>query len=486
MIYGIVEDDYGSLWLGTGHGICRVGLTDLNRYADGQTKIIPTQPYGIADGVNGGELIPNLHSTACKDRYGQLWFSCDHGLVQIDPRPLPSRALPVLIEGVTVDGVSYSETHCVEAPPGQGQIKIQYSCVNYTSPESVLFRYKLEGYDAGWVEAGTRRSAFYTKLPPGSYSMLIQATGEEGHWDGPTTRLTLTLTPHFYQTLWFVICRDAALIVLVFAAIWVRLWQLKRYNRILEQRVAERTELLEQAHEEVLAQNDELQNMQAELEAQNEEVSQAQAILATQYEEVQQFKEDLRLKNIILEAANMRLADLATIDGLTGLKNHRAFQERLEQEWMKAVRYQIPFSILLLDVDQFKQYNDTFGHPAGDEVLRQVGQTLQNCARDTDYVARYGGEEFVVILPHTDSVGACTLAERYRAAVSEVQWPHRSVTVSIGVAARLPSTPSQAALLEQADQALYQSKEQGRNRVTCWKEEALSDRHLESAGILAV
>ena len=485
MVYGIVEDSYDSLWLGTGRGICRIALHDLNRFAEGFSKTIPTRPYGSADGADGGEVIPALNSSVCKDKYGRLWFSCAHGLVEIDPRPLTPTTLPVLVEDITVDDASYAQTRIVEAPPGEGQIAIQYSAVDFTAPDQVQFRYQLEGYDNKWIAAGNRRSAFYTKLPPGTYSLLLQATDTDGHWNTPPTRVTLTLKPHFYQTLWFVIGRDAAAVLLLLAAIGLRLRQIKRHTQVLEQKVAERTELLEQAHEEVLAQNDELQNMQVELEVQNEELSKAQETLALQYEEVQQFKEDLRLKNIILEAANSRLADLATIDGLTGLKNHRAFQERLEQEWTEASRYQIPFSVLLLDVDQFKHYNDTFGHLAGDNVLRQVGQILQDCARDTDFVARYGGEEFVVILPHTDVAGACVLAERYHGAIADAHWPHRAVTISIGASARTPLTPSQAVLLDQADQALYESKEQGRNRVARWVDQSAAGDRREMAGILS-
>jgi hypothetical protein len=123
--------------------------------------------------------------------------------------------------------------------------------------------------------------------------------------------------------------------------------------------------------------------------------------------------------------------------------------------------------------------------PAGDDVLRRVGQTLQNCARDTDSVARYGGEEFVVILPHTEVSGACTLAERYQTAISETYWPCRSVTVSIDVAARLSATSDASTLLGQADQALYRSKEGGRNRVTSWADPALSSQSMQAAGEIA-
>jgi diguanylate cyclase (GGDEF)-like protein/PAS domain S-box-containing protein len=167
-----------------------------------------------------------------------------------------------------------------------------------------------------------------------------------------------------------------------------------------------------------------------------------------------------------LEAANARLEALATLDGLTGLKNHRAFQERLEREWERALRYNAPLSLLFLDVDMFKDYNDAYGHPAGDQVLKTVAHLLQQHARDTDFVARYGGEEFVVVLPHTDCAGARTVAERLRSAIAAVPWPQRPVTASFGAATRTRAMRSRDALITHADRALYRSKQSGRDRVS--------------------
>ncbi len=174
----------------------------------------------------------------------------------------------------------------------------------------------------------------------------------------------------------------------------------------------------------------------------------------------------LEFQKAELEKANAELEALATQDGLTGLKNHRALQERLAEEWGRASRYGTPLSLLLLDVDFFKQYNDAFGHPAGDEVLKQVSRRLEGAARETDFAARYGGEEFAVLLPHTDHEGAMRLAERVRAAVAAGIWPLRPVTVSVGVATIRPDMPDAAALVTGADRALYRSKADGRDRVT--------------------
>ena len=152
--------------------------------------------------------------------------------------------------------------------------------------------------------------------------------------------------------------------------------------------------------------------------------------------------------------------------GRTGIKNHRALQERLREEYDRALRYEMPLSVLMLDVDMFKQYNDAFGHPAGDAILRQVARILQETARISDVVARYGGEEFVIILPGIAVEEAKTVAERFRKAIETADWPQRVVTVSIGAATLAPTTLHPDALLANADIALFRSKHQGRNCIT--------------------
>lgn len=174
----------------------------------------------------------------------------------------------------------------------------------------------------------------------------------------------------------------------------------------------------------------------------------------------------LEMQTVQLEQANVQLEALAITDGLTGLKNIRAFQERLSDEFVRAKRYSEEFSVILLDVDRFKQYNDSFGHPAGDEVLKQVAAILQETARETDYVARYGGEEFIAYLPYTDAQGAVEVAERLRTEIEVAQWAFRPVTVSIGVAHITLRVETPAMLIEDADKALYSSKAGGRNRTT--------------------
>ncbi|MFZ5482190.1 MAG: diguanylate cyclase [Myxococcota bacterium] len=168
-----------------------------------------------------------------------------------------------------------------------------------------------------------------------------------------------------------------------------------------------------------------------------------------------------------LQKANQRLEHLAVTDGLTGLRNHRHFQESLAAEVARASRTDRPFGLLMVDVDHFKRLNDTLGHPAGDEILRAISDAIAAAVRATDGVARYGGEEFAVLLPDTDAEGSAVLAERVRAAVAALP-PEGSrplVSVSVGVASWPRDGRDATSLVAAADRALYAAKRTGRNRV---------------------
>jgi diguanylate cyclase (GGDEF)-like protein len=171
-----------------------------------------------------------------------------------------------------------------------------------------------------------------------------------------------------------------------------------------------------------------------------------------------------------LQEANARLERLAVTDGLTGVFNHRRFQEQLQAELLRSERHKRPMGVLMVDVDFFKKVNDAMGHPAGDELLRRLAEVLSADLRATDLIARYGGEEFAVILPETTKSEAMQVAERMRQAVEtrinsgERTWPNK-VTVSIGVATFPEDGKSGEQVLTAADQAMYVAKRQGRNRV---------------------
>jgi two-component system chemotaxis family response regulator WspR len=169
---------------------------------------------------------------------------------------------------------------------------------------------------------------------------------------------------------------------------------------------------------------------------------------------------------------NHELQRLTHVDGLTGLSNRRYFNDYSGPQWKLAIRDKAPLAILMVDVDDFKKYNDTYGHLAGDEVLKSIGGALlRSFARPTDLPARFGGEEFVVLLPATPFESLHTLGERLRTNVEELNIPHAAgvcghVTVSIGGAATVPAgDDALLTLIEAADQALYEAKAAGKNRV---------------------
>jgi len=184
-------------------------------------------------------------------------------------------------------------------------------------------------------------------------------------------------------------------------------------------------------------------------------------------------EEKVQTRTAELEAANRQLEALSATDGLTGLANRRKFDVEWEMEWQRALRQGLPLAVAMVDVDQFKAYNDHYGHQMGDLCLKIVAQALGSSAqRAGELAARYGGEEFVVILPGLDGAQAYTVMERVRESLQAQDLPHAKadvagvVTISVGVASRVPrADESSASLVQEADAAMYRAKHQGRNQV---------------------
>lgn len=247
----------------------------------------------------------------------------------------------------------------------------------------------------------------------------------------------------------------AALALLIVAAV-IRIWR-------VHVRIMRRTRELEQELAQHRLMEAQLENLQADLEEQMRRRTQALEIR----------NEALSQLRLTLETANQRLKRLVAIDALTGVANRRHFDRSLDRELRRARRDNQPLSLIFLDLDEFKRFNDTYGHARGDEVLRRVAQTLnETFRRGGDFVARYGGEEFAVVLPGVDARRAALYAERLRRRIWRLSIPYEvgeitdRVTISGGVATVSPGMiVTSEQLLRAADKALYRAKCLGRNQI---------------------
>ena len=221
---------------------------------------------------------------------------------------------------------------------------------------------------------------------------------------------------------------------------------------------ADRTEEVERVYHE-------LQVSHRSLEASSREVKAQAEKLAALNSELRYVQEELQDSHRKLEEMNRHLEEQAATDPMTALPNYRVFKQTLEREVALANRNDIPLSLLMLDVDHFKDFNDRNGHLAGDEVLKAVGDVLRSSVRAGDLAARYGGEEFVVLMPHTPIAAAKLAAERIRVNIARLKLSGGGITVSIGIAGLSLHARTEEALVREADAALYAAKFGGRNRV---------------------
>ncbi len=208
------------------------------------------------------------------------------------------------------------------------------------------------------------------------------------------------------------------------------------------------------------------------------ELEEKNRLLEEKRKQLEEANRQLEEKRIALERLNVQLEEMSRIDGLTGVSNRAYFEEILQREWRTSARNRESFAVIMFDIDFFKQFNDAYGHPVGDECLRQVAlitRTLVN--RPRDLVARYGGEEFVIVLPDTDVQGAMHIATHLCQSIAALRIPHAYsqvapfVTVSAGIAAAIAtSTLAPSVLVSQADKALYHAKREGRNCVKIWED----------------
>lgn len=418
-VFAIEEDRRGNFWISSNGGIYRVNKKELNDFADGKIDKINSVGYGKQDGMLNNECNGGRQPASMRDKDGKFWFPTQEGIVVIDPEAEVYNLYPppVVIESAAVERQEVDLRNGLVIEPGQKNIEINYAGISLIKSEQIKFKYRLENHDADWVDAGTRRTAYYSYLPPGNYRFQVIAANSDGLWNETGAMVNLEMKPFFYQTNWFYLLCISIGVLALFLVWQISVYQLRARERRLARLVGEKTRELKMVNEE--------------------------------------------------------LQLLANSDGLTAIGNRRQFEEFLTAEWQRAVRGKTEISLILFDIDHFKLFNDTYGHRAGDECLKKVARALsQTIKRPTDLAARFGGEEFVIVLGGTDSVGALSIAGQAVEFVNELKIHHaksetsKYVTISVGVAttyAKQGISPND--LIETADKALYQAKETGRNKT---------------------
>ncbi|CAN7308743.1 diguanylate cyclase [Pseudoxanthomonas sp. LjRoot168] len=418
-VFALLDDGRGHLWFSSNRGIGRLAKADFDALDRGDVQQLAPRWYGTSDGMlnaqgNGASQTPADHSDD-----GRLWFGTAKGVVIVDPDRMQGNAKPppVSIERLLVDGVDVEPASIMRLGPGVERLELQFAAMSYVAPSAVRYRYRLDGFDRAWSEPGAGRAAYYTNLPPGDYVFRVMASNNDGVWNEQGAQLRFTLLPQWHQTWWLRTLAALAALGLVAALVRLRLRTARERERALTHEVAQRTDALREANE--------------------------------------------------------RLQHLAASDALTGIANRREFTRRLRLAWDDHAARDASLAVLLIDVDDFKAYNDSYGHLGGDAALATLAAALATSLRGSDdLAARYGGEEFAILLPDCDTDTALGLARRLVDDVQRLALPHRAssvadvITVSIGAASRHPARGGNPdALLHAADAALYQAKDEGRNRA---------------------
>ncbi len=352
-----------------------------------------------------------------EDKDGSMWIGTSGGISHlIAPQVAPAgppRA-PVFSD-VRFGTASVQEGSKVSW--SSSPLSVSVSALSFRDDRHLRMRYRLVGLENDWVET-TDKSIRYPQLGPGNYRFEAIAVDAATGIASPTSAISFQIAPRWWQSRLIPLAFSLLAGIAVLALVRMRVHSLQGQKAQLEQAVQRRTEDLEREKLELLDARDQLRHY-------------------------------------------------AEHDGLTGLWNHRIIIDRLRNEIDRSLRQGSPIGVILVDVDHFKHVNDTFGHAAGDAVLRELGDIFVRSVRSYDWVGRYGGEEFLLILPGSTLVAARNRAEHLRRAVESLRVSHGDalirVTASFGVAAGSPT--NYETIVQAADAALYRAKDNGRNCV---------------------
>jgi signal transduction histidine kinase/ligand-binding sensor domain-containing protein len=249
-IHSILDDDEGHFWFATGDGIARCDCNAMDG-AGTAGNCSHWMEFGTADGLHSPETANNSHPSAWRSRDGRLWFATPKGLVEVDPAHFPVNLVPppVSLERFQVDDVTQTLRGAdsrLRVAAGRVHFEFDYAGLSFVAPQKVRYRYMLEGFDRGWTDAGTRRTAYYTNIPPGRYTFRVQAANNDGLWNTTGAALSFELRPHFYQTIWFYALLLAALAGTVLLLLKRRLYVAEREFKAV---LGERSRIAREIHD---------------------------------------------------------------------------------------------------------------------------------------------------------------------------------------------------------------------------------------------
>jgi PAS domain S-box-containing protein len=268
-VFQILEDKQKNFWLTCNRGVFRVSEKELNDFADGKIQAVHCQVFGTSDGMRSAKCNGSCQPAGICTKDGRIWIPTLKGIAIVDPAKLKQSKIPppVFIEQIFFDMQATHIDSLVQLRPGGGELEIHYTALSYTNPKLVRFKYILVGFDKDWIDADTRRIAYYTNIPPGKYTFKVIACNNEGVWNWNGTTLELNLAPHYYQTNWFRGLVVVILILLGFGMYRLRTMNLRRHERELVHIVDDRTKNLQQEVGERKRTEEELQILSSHYEA---------------------------------------------------------------------------------------------------------------------------------------------------------------------------------------------------------------------------
>jgi signal transduction histidine kinase/ligand-binding sensor domain-containing protein len=347
-VFAILDDKLGHLWMTSNKGVFEVSRKELDAFAEGRLAGITSLAYGTADGMKSRECNGGFQPAAWRTRDGRLCFPTMRGLAIVNPSRLVKNQTPptVVLERALVDNKDIPLNKPVVLPPGKGQLEFQFTAPSFIAPGNVQFRYMLEGFDKDWTQAGTRRIAYYTNIPPGEYKFRVVACNNDRVWSATGAVLSVTLQPHYYQTIAFDFF--VALIVLSFCAAgygW-RVNQLKMREETLRVLVNERTSALQESEKQLRHSRDELE---LRVEERTSELMYSNQALEAEIDVRRRTEEQLTVAKDAAEAgsraksdflANMSHEIRTPINGILGMTDITLSTELNEEqrEYLEAVK----------------------------------------------------------------------------------------------------------------------------------------------------